>query len=235
MIGMGHVKEDLNVAREKILRYCKLVETSSELNYSPSTQKLIAKEGKYYPHAKNDPPQLRHLFFSYIASQINFTVQVVVGRKDVARFEGQHERRESLFYADLMSHLIKDKGRYSHLILDVAGRGNTTANVNLQNAVTLAKGRNAKNVNMPPLSHPIDFNVQPYSNEPLLALTDYALWAVQRVYEKGELYFYDMLMHSGHLPLVFDPYNTAKYGTNDNWHTPRNPLTIDCWLNRPEA
>lgn len=235
MIGMGHVKEDLSSARNKIVDFCHVVESSYVLNYPPSVQKLIAREGYYYPHAKNDPPQLRHLFFSFIATQIDFSVQVVVGRKKVDIFERRHEKRESMFYADLMSHLIKDKGRYSKLILDVAGRGNTTANVNLQEAVNIARMRNARNEKTPPLSNPIFFNVQPYSKEPLLALTDYVLWAVQRVYEKGDLYFYNMLVRTGHVPLVFDPYNTANYGSYGNWYTPRNPLTEECWINRPAA
>lgn len=228
MMGMTRVKEDPDVARSKILEFSRLVEGSPILNYPHSVQKTIERGGHYYPHAKNDPAQIRHAFFTYISTQIDFTTQVVVGRKRPELFERRHHKKEAEFYADLMSHLLKDKGKYPKLVLHVAERGSTTANVNLQNAVGIAKRRNANNPRMRPLDSQIEFNVQEYSSDPLLALTDYALWSVQRVFEHGDTYFYDMLMRKGRIPLVFDPYNTANYANTRNWYTPSNPLTGEC-------
>lgn len=60
-------------------------------------------------------------------------------------------------------------------------------------------------------------------SEPILAIVDYALWTVQRVFEKGETRFYDALQAK--LPTIIDLYDTVNYGNYKNYYGPRNPLT----------
>lgn len=233
MIGMTYVKEDLSEARKKINDFCKNVQNDSRFNNIESVKKLIKKEGEYYPHAKNDPKQLRDLFFNFICSNIDFTTQVVVARKSKYLSDLLPKNNlEAELYANLMSHLIKDKGKYPKLVLNIAGRGNTTSNVNLKRSLEIARERTRNSTkNFPDIdASNIKFNTQPYSNEPLLAITDYALWAVQRVFEKGDLYFYNLLLDNNKIPLVLDLYDTEHYKNSENYHTNRKPLNIDCWL-----
>ncbi|RIY23238.1 hypothetical protein CJI55_02965 [Gardnerella vaginalis] len=131
-----------------------------------------------------------------------------------------------------MSHLIKDKGKYPKLVLNVAGRGSTTSNVNLKHSIEIAQERTKNSTNNLPNINAsnIKFNTQPYSNEPLLAITDYALWAVQRVFEMGDLYFYNLLLDNNKIPLVLDLYDTEHYKNSENYHTKSKPLNMDCWL-----
>lgn len=233
MVGMTYVKEDLNEARKKINDFCKDIQDDSKFNNIESVKRLIKKEGKYYPHAKNDPKQLRESFFNFICSNIDFTTQVVVARKSAYLLDLLPKNNlEAEFYANLTSHLIKDKGKYPKLVLNIAGRGNTTSNANLKRSIDIAQERTRNSTNnLPDIdASNIKFNVQPYSNEPLLAITDYALWAVQRVFEKGDLYFYNLLLDNNKIPLVLDLYDTKHYKNSENYRTKRNPLNMDCWL-----
>lgn len=70
------------------------------------------------------------------------------------------------------------------MILDVAERGSSTSNLNLQHAVDIAQQRSRRGTVTHELRNTTKFNVQPYDHEILLALADYSLWTVQRVYEK---------------------------------------------------
>lgn len=233
MVGMTYVKEDLNEARKKINDFCKDIQDDIKFNNIESVKRLIKKEGKYYPHAKNDPKQLRESFFNFICSNIDFTTQVVVARKSAYLLDLLPKNNlEAEFYANLTSHLIKDKGKYPKLVLNIAGRGNTTSNANLKRSIDIAQERTRNSTNnLPDIdASNIKFNVQPYSNEPLLAITDYALWAVQRVFEKGDLYFYNLLLDNNKIPLVLDLYDTKHYKNSENYRTKRNPLNMDCWL-----
>lgn len=227
------LKKILTKLVKKINDFCKDIQDDSKFNNIESVKRLIKKEGKYYPHAKNDPKQLRELFFNFICSNIDFTTQVVVARKSAYLLDFLPKNNlEAEFYANLTSHLIKDKGKYPKLVLNIAGRGNTTSNANLKRSIDIAQERTRNSTNnLPDIdASNIKFNVQPYSNEPLLAITDYALWAVQRVFEKGDLYFYNLLLDNNKIPLVLDLYDTKHYKNSENYRTKRNPLNMDCWL-----
>lgn len=67
------------------------------------------------------------------------------------------------------------------------------------------------------------FNVQTPATEPLLNLADYFCWTVQRVFERGEVRYYDFLQEK--ISTVLDLYDTANYEGFKNYYGPRNPLT----------
>ena len=70
----------------------------------------------------------------------------------------------------------------------------------------------------------IQFNVQNPTTEPLLAVPDYLLWSIQRVFERGETRYYDYLIDK--IPVVIDLYDSTKYEKNwQNYYGPKNPLT----------
>jgi hypothetical protein len=225
MMGMAHVKEDLDSARSKIRQFDREIEKSEFFRSFPSVMKSIdhGRHG-FYPHAKNDPAELRNEFFKLMLDDINFSIQVVVGRKIPQIFERQHHSGQSEFYADLLSHLLKDKASIEDLVVDVAERGSSTSNVNLQHALEIAHKRSLKSNHTGELTDGIRFNVQPYDEDPLLALADYGLWAVQRVYERGDEKFYKLMKSK--IVLVLDLYDEIRYAGWKNYYRPRNnPLT----------
>jgi hypothetical protein len=160
-----------------------------------------------------------------MANELSFTVQAVVGRKDVERFTRKHNSQEREFYADLLSHLLKDKAGYEKLVINIAERGSCTRGKNLEDALirtherySQAKGKQYQ--------AQIKFNVQKYSSEPLLAVVDYALWTIQRVFERGEDRHYVLIKDK--IRSVCDLYDTAKAGRQNRWqnyYNPDHPLT----------
>ncbi len=180
-------------------------------------------------HAKDDPPELRYKFFDLLRSQIDFSLQVVVGRKQATRFVNKHHSQEKEFYADLLSHLLKDKANYSKLVLDIADLGSATRIQNLESSLLKAQSRYLKRRPDGEYKAKVVFNVQPYNQEPLLAVVDYSLWAVQRVFERGETRFYNTIVNK--IPLVIDLYDTANFKDWANYYTSKHPLTKDNLLN----
>jgi len=75
------------------------------------------------------------------------------------------------------------------------------------------------------------FNVQNQISEPLLNISDYFCWAVQRVFEKGEIRFYDFLKDK--ISLVIDLYDKGNYKNWKNYYSPKNPLTTKNKLSPP--
>ena len=221
ILGMAHIKQDLEQVRGLIRTFCKEIENDPYFNEIPSVKKRI-DQGDFYLHAKDDPPELRYKFLMFLLKNVDFSVQMVVGRKQLTRFTNKHNSREREFYADLLSHLLKDKANYRKLVINIAERGSSTKNNNLENALRQAHIRYAKR-HAEEYKADIKFNVQYYSSEPILAITDYMLWTVQRVFERGETRFYDVV--KDRIPLILDLYDTTKYDNYQNYYRPKNPLT----------
>ena len=221
ILGMAHVKQDLDTVRALINDFCKQIESDPFFNTIPSVKKRI-DQGGFYLHAKDDPAELRYKFITFLVENVSFSVQMVVGRKKLTRFVNKHHSQEREFYADLLSHLLKDKGAYEKLVINIAERGSSTANNNLEDALKQAHLRHGKRKTMT-YKADIKFNVQRYSSDPLLAITDYVLWTVQRVFERGETRFYDVLKDK--IPTIIDLYDTEKYEGYQNYYGPKHPLS----------
>ncbi|HMN91145.1 MAG TPA: hypothetical protein PKD70_14865 [Saprospiraceae bacterium] len=145
----------------------------------------------------------------------------MVGRKIPGLYETKHNGKEAEFYADMLSHLLKNKlGKSGKLILNIASRGNTTKNQNLQLGLSKARERNHKNK---PEKTKVEFNVQNHRKEPLLNISDYFCWAVQRVFERGECRYYNFL--NDKVSLVVDLYDEDNYKGSKNYYKKKNRLT----------
>ena len=69
------------------------------------------------------------------------------------------------------------------------------------------------------------FDVNKPTQEPLLNLADYLCWAVQRVFEKGEIRYYNLVQSK--ISLVVDLYDTDNYKNWGNYYDKKNPLTVE--------
>ncbi len=143
ILGMVKYKQNINEIRQKIIDLEKAVENDLYFKEVPSIQKRVSKGGFYF-HATDDVPEVRKLFFDFIKTT-DFSFEAVVGRKILDIFVNKHNGRDTEFYADLLSHLLKNKLKQNQrLILNIAARGTSTLNKNLQLALEKATDRYAK-------------------------------------------------------------------------------------------
>lgn len=221
ILGMVKINEPLDEVRNKIFLLQEKIINDSFYQV-PSVIKKSTNKG-YYLHATDDIPEVRKEMFDLIKT-INCSFEVIVGRKVIERYETKHKGKEEYFYADLLSHLLKNKfKKYNKLVLHISERGKSTKNHNLDLALAKAKQRfnnNDKNSN---IKTTVVFNVNYPTLDPLLCLADYFCWTIQRVFEKGEIRYYNYLIEK--IKLVIDLYDVENYTNWDNYYTKKNPLT----------
>jgi len=230
--GLGLVRFAAPVVevREQVAKLCRLVETDDYLNRIPSVAKRV-QGGGFYFHAKDDPPEVRERLFKWIRDT-ECSLEMVVGRKIPALFARKHNGKDSEFYADLLSHLLKNKLKLGQrLVITIAERGKTTRNHVLELAMVKARERFAKRRDLAEISSEVVFNVQNPRTEPLLCVPDYLAWTVQRVFARGETRHYDFVRER--ISLVVDLYDAEKYEGSRNYYPPKRPLTPENKLGPP--
>jgi hypothetical protein len=230
--GMGVVRIDrpLEEVREEIRALQKQVERDPLLNSIPSVTKRM-ETGDFYFHACKDTPDVRTVLLHYLRN-LACEAEVVIARKIPALFEKQHHAREEEFYADLLAHLIKRRlKRAGTLVFNVAERGSSTREKVLGEALRLATQRAAKRWGGESLQTRVVFNVQNPRTEPLLTVSDYLCWAVQRVFEQGDVRHYNYLAER--IRVVVDLYDRDKYEGSRNYYDRRNPLTAQNRIGPP--
>jgi len=222
--GLGMVKFGVCVAeaRTEVEALARSIEADPYLNRIPSVAKRV-QSGGFYFHAKDDPPEVRERLFRWIRAA-DCSLEMVVGRKIPELFARKHNGQDSEFYADLLSHLLKNKLRLGQRqVIHIAERGKTTRNHVLELAVAKARDRFAKKRDAAEISTEVVFDVQTPRTEPLLWVPDYLAWTVQRVFERGETRHYDFVRER--ISLVVDLYDAEKYEGSQNYYTPKRPLT----------
>ena len=230
--GLGMVRFTAPVVevRAQVENQCRTVETDEYVNHIPSVAKRV-QSGGFYFHAKDDPPEVRERLFKWIR-ETDCSLEMVVGRKIPALFARKHNGKDSEFYADLLSHLLKNKLKLGQrLVINIAERGKTTRNHVFELAMTKARERFAKKQDASAISSEVVFNVQNPRTEPLLCVPDYLAWTVQRVFERGETRHYDFVRER--ISLVVDLYDAEKYEGSRNYYTPKRPLTAENKLGPP--
>lgn len=78
---------------------------------------------------------------------------------------------------------------------------------------------------------PFCFNIQTPTREPLLAIPDYALWSIQRIFERGETRYYDYI--SEIFPLIIDLYDVENYKDWGNYYSRPKKLTSENKIKSP--
>lgn len=224
ILGMLKVKEPLEEFRQKVLTLQNNI-SNNPLYQVPSLLSAKKKHGGYFLHAKNDIGEIRKEVFDFILNS-NVSFEAVVSTKDYIRFERKYSRMENYIYADTLSFLLKNK-LFSNqkLVLNIAERGSSTKNQNLDLALKKAKQRiqsNPKNKGKE-LTTEVKFNIQSPHTEPILNIADYFCWVVQRVFERGELRYYNYIKDK--ISTVIDIHDSNNYENYKNYYDKKNPLT----------
>lgn len=229
-LGMVKFSVELPAIRAEILRLQSEISADAYLNRIPSIKKKTSKGGFFF-HATDDPPEVRERMFRFIQT-LDCSLEMVVARKIPSLFANKHHHQESEFYADLLSHLIKNKLKLGQkLVLNIANRGATTKNANLSLALEKAKERFGRGHDLKEICSIVVFNVQTPRTEPLLCVADYLCWAVQRVFERGEIRYYDFVKEK--ISVVVDLYDLDHYKNGGNFYKESRPLTVQNKLSPP--
>ncbi len=222
ILGMVKFKEPLDFIRKKVIELQLEIE-SNPFFETPSLLKKKNSTGGYYLHATDDIPEVRLKMFELIAT-FNCSFEAVVGRKSLERYVEKHKEKEEYFYADMLSHLLKNKlSKSEKIVLHISERGKSTKNLNLELAYKKAIQRLQKKGGEQNKGNKIVFNVNVPTAEPLLNVADYFCWCIQRLFEKGEVRYYNLLKDK--ISLVVDLYDSANYENFKNYYGPKNQLT----------
>jgi hypothetical protein len=224
VFGVSIVKFSRPLAdiRSEIAALQKQVEGDPLLNTIPSVVRRV-NNGGFYFHACKDSDDVRSVFLRYLRD-LRCEAEIVIARKIPSLFAKKHHGKDDEFYADVLSHLIKNRLKQPRrIVLNIAERGSSTRARVLDDALAKASGRAGKRWASVDLKAQVVFNVQTPLREPLLAVPDYLGWAVQRVFEKGQTRYYDYLRER--IRLVVDLYDSEKYAGNKNYYDQKNPLT----------
>ena len=229
-IGMVEINADIGETRAKLKVLQKQIEEDAYLNVIPSVKKKTNKNGFFF-HATDDPPEVRQILYKFI-KDLDCSLEIIVARKLPDLFVRKHNGQENEFYADVLSHLIKNKFMHGDkLVLNIASRGSSTGNQTLELALKKAVSR-AKKKNTPDeFKTELCFNVQNHYTEPLLNIADYMCWAVQRVFERGEIRYYDFIKEK--VALVVDLYDSDRYDNFGNYYLKGKWLTAENKLSPP--
>lgn len=231
-IGMVKFNRPLSEVRSEVVALQRSIEHDNYLNRIPSVLKRV-NHGGFYFHASDDSPDVRQVLFRYIKT-LDCSLEAVVARKLPDVFAKKHNHNETEFYADVLSHLIKNKLRMGgKLVLNISNRANSTSNRNLQSALEKAAGRAVKKREPNTLTTEVVFNVQNHRAEPLLNVADYMCWSVQRIFERGETRHYDFL--SDRIKLVVDLFDQTSYEGSRNYYSGKRRLTAKNRLSPPSS
>lgn len=200
----------------------------TELHDKISSDELLASIPSMHStreafHANKDCHEVRADVFRLLKT-MDFEFFCIVARKQENIFRGKFDLKDKRVYKYLVSKLLENRLHlYTEIDLYFSSMGNVVRKDTMEDAIEGAIKRfqekwgyenNAK----------LRVVIQKNSEEPLLQAVDYVLWAIQRVYERGEYRYYDYLKDK--IRLVYDIFDTRYYNSKEHslFYTPSNPL-----------
>ena len=143
-------------------------------------------------HAKNDPPEVRHLFYKLIEG-MDFKAQFIVARKIERVFRERYDCKEQKFYNDLVTQLMERVlHRYSHNEIIFSQRGSAQKRRLLEHAIWRARGRFEKHCGVDKDSTTFKVQAQTPRGDPCLSVIDYMNWAIFRAF-LGDARYYEFV------------------------------------------
>jgi hypothetical protein len=171
-------------------------------------------------HANNDSSRVRQAVFKLIAN-LPFDSQFIVARKIEKVFTKRFDGDENKFYDNLVSRLFENVlHQHEHNYIYFEKRGSRQRHEPLKAAIRSGLERFEKRWNTK-ITSQIYIQSQIPTVEPCLQIIDYMNWAVQRVFVKQEMHYFDMVREK--MSLVWDVYDSVRYPFN--YYTNKsNPL-----------
>lgn len=227
MVGVAYITEpkllhaEMELLRKRILAdpYYKNV---------PSLQ-LSQKKTAVCFHAKDDLPEIRREVFQLLQNY-KIKVQVAIRRKNNIARNAQEtfimfgqKLETNQIYDDLVKRLFKNLLHKSDgNEITFARRGKSLREDSLKAAILKAQKNYLTRRDV--VFHPTNITACYPSESTGLQVIDYYLWALQRLYEKGEDRFFSAIAKDFRLIMDLDDTRNAKYG---EWYSDANVLTIE--------
>jgi len=189
-------------------------------------------------HATDDIPEVRERVFRVLSEQQIRFFAVVRGKRRVLEYVRQRNERDSVYryhpnelYEHMVRRLFRDRLHQEETyLICFARRGKSDRTEALMSALGAARQRFATRFGV---TREVALDVRPrYSREELcLQAVDYLLWALQRLYEKGEERFLAFVWP--HVRLIHDVDDTREtdYGV---YYTKKRPLSLAALKEKPE-
>lgn len=177
-------------------------------------------------HAKDDCAEVRQAVFKLL-SQLEFRVNVIVARKNEPDFRKHFDCSQDKYYDFLVSRLLWNQLHvFAENTIVFSRRGTKARQHSLREAVALAvrefrtKHADASKTDVIVLT---DYPTR----EPALQAADYAMWAVQRAFEKGEMRYFEFLRDKYHF--VWDIFDVEKRQRHDRiiYTKKDNPFDVE--------
>jgi hypothetical protein len=227
MVGVAHLPDPEAAAR-------RLEELRSGLLSDPYFQGVPSMQpdgGKTALcfHAKDDVAEVRREVFRLLP-QLGAKVQVAIRRKDTLVSEARmaHRRGSRLSDGDVYDDLIKrlfrnllHKADENRIVF--ARRGKAVRRDALADAIDRARKNFERRWGRQP-ARPTTIESAYPSAAAGLQIVDYYLWALQRLYERGEERFFRILAPDYRLIMDLDDTRNKPYG---QWYSDSNPLALE--------
>ena len=226
MVGVAHLP-DTEIARQKLEDLRTALLADPYFKGVPSMQPDSGKTAFYF-HAKDDLPEIRREVFRLLSE---FGAKVIVGirRKEylvsAARFffqRGEKFRSDEV-YDDLIKRLFRNlqhKASENRIIFAI--RGKSFRQHAFEQAIERAKVNFEIKTGI--ASHSKTLVVPAYSSQFAgLQIIDYYLWALQRLFERGEDRFFNLVAKDYRLIMDLDDKRNRPYG---EWYSDTNPLEL---------
>jgi hypothetical protein len=227
MLGAVHLP-DPDDAHHKLEQLRQSLLTDPYFATVPSMQAAEKKTALAF-HAKDDLAEVRREVFRLLP-QFGATVQVAIRRKhDMAREakelrEKRYHRTPEMAYDDLVERVLVDMIRpdgQTHILFAWLGKSDRIAA--LKKAISQVV-RWQESPDDPSFMDRVFVSVAYPKDAAGLQVADYYLWAVQRMFEKGEVRFFNSVASSYRLILDLDDKRHSEQGAA--YHA-QNPLHID--------
>lgn len=194
----------------------------------PSLQPKAQKTAVAF-HACKDLQEVRRDVFRLLPS-FGVKVQVAIRRKSVVARNAKLMQQlsgnrvtENSIYDDLVKRLFKNLLHKADNRITFARRGKSDRQAALQKAIDKAR-RNFMKAWGVQADHQITILSTTPSESAGLQVVDYYLWALQRMYERGEDRFFNLLAQDFRLIMDLDDTRNKPYG---EWYSKSNPLTLE--------
>jgi hypothetical protein len=226
MVGVAHIINPLEISMQlESLR--KEVLADPYFAGVPSMREAAGKTACFF-HAKDDLPEIRYKVFKLLCS-MNIKVQIIIRRKQALAHEAKRlyqsfgiKLTPNQVYDDLIKRLFKNLLHKTDNRIIIARRGKTDRLDAMQAAIDKARKNFQKQYNIPANSSVAILPAQP--NEFAgLQIVDYYLWAMQRLYERHEDRFFNLLSKQFRLIIDLDDKRNHPYG---EYYSDANPLTV---------
>jgi hypothetical protein len=226
MVGVAYLPQP-ELAREYLDGLRKELLADPYFKGVPSIQPEARKTATCF-HACKDLAEIRYHVFKLLP-RIKTEVFVSIRRKGImaerisaSKATSRSSRIEDIVYDDLVKRLFRDR---LHLAdenrIVFARKGKSARSQALGQAITRAKA-NFERAHGKPSDRPTRI-ISTFPREFAgLQVIDYYLWALQRLYERGEDRFFNLLSDSYKLIMDLDDRRNKNYG---EYYSAPNPLT----------